>query len=361
MLFKIVRVPRTRRVAVVRDGRFVRLLDTGLHLVWTALSVVELVLIDRARLTDEIVLGDPLPLDLPSTRVVTVPQTGLALIRTDGVVRVALGPGLHRVWDEAAEIEPIDALAEPAPLDERDRLPKLPSYVEATAGANTGLILLRDGQPHRVLGPGRYRVWAGSGWTFQAVPLGLLAVELAVQEVLTQDQVPVRVRATATYRIRDPMVHAREAGAADRIYGAVQLALREVVSSRAIEALVQDREALTGELGARAAALLPDVGVELTLVSVKDITLPGEVKDVFHRVTLARKEAEALAIRRREEVATTRQQANTARVLADNPVLMRLKELEALGELAGKVDKLVVVGGGDLVRSLSLSEIRAES
>ena len=95
----------------------------------------------------------------------------------------------------------------------------------------------------------------------------------------------------------------------------------------------------------------------LELAALKDVILPGEIKDLLNRVTLARKEAEALAIKRREETAQTRQLANTARLLESNPVLMRLKELEALGEIASKIDRITLVGSGDMVKSVLLSDL----
>ena len=67
------------------------------------------------------------------------------------------------------------------------------------------------------------------------------------------------------------------------------------------------------------------------------------------------KEAEANVIRRREETAATRALLNTAKVMAENPVMLRLKELEALDGIAGKVERLTVHNGtgglmNDLVR-----------
>ena len=58
-----------------------------------------------------------------------------------------------------------------------------------------------------------------------------------------------------------------------------------------------------------------------------------------------RKEAEANVIRRREETSATRSLLNTAKVMSENPVMLRLKELEALEVVAGKVDKLTVHNG----------------
>jgi regulator of protease activity HflC (stomatin/prohibitin superfamily) len=204
---------------------------------------------------------------------------------------------------------------------------------------------------------GRYRVWDGGPWALYAMPMGLRTLDVAAQDLVTRDQVPVRVKPAATVRVIDPITRLREADADNQAYGAVQLALREAVASRSLEELVTDRDALSADLLARSRANLPAVGYVLERVYVKDVVLPGEIKDLVNRVTLARMEAEAIAIKRREEVAATRQLANTAKLLESNPVLLRLKELEAMGELVGKIDKLVVVGSPELARMVTLRDV----
>jgi regulator of protease activity HflC (stomatin/prohibitin superfamily) len=69
------------------------------------------------------------------------------------------------------------------------------------------------------------------------------------------------------------------------------------------------------------------------------------MRETLNRVVAVQKDAGANAIRRREETNATRSLLNTARVMADNPVMLRLKELEALQTIAGKVDKLTVMNG----------------
>ena len=68
--------------------------------------------------------------------------------------------------------------------------------------------------------------------------------------------------------------------------------------------------------------------------AIRDVILPGEMKVLLNRVTEAKKAAEANLIARREETAAMRSQANTAKLLADNPTLMRLRELEVLEKVA---------------------------
>ena len=81
------------------------------------------------------------------------------------------------------------------------------------------------------------------------------------------------------------------------------------------------------------------------LVAIQDIVLPGEVREILNRVVTAEKEAQANLIRRREEVASTRSLLNTAKLMGENPLLVRLKELESLEKIADKVEKITVVGG----------------
>ena len=76
--------------------------------------------------------------------------------------------------------------------------------------------------------------------------------------------------------------------------------------------------------------------------------LPGEMKELMNSVTDAKKAAEAALITRREETAAMRSQANTARLLEQNPTLMRLREIEALEKVAEKGRLSVVVGEGGL-------------
>ena len=73
----------------------------------------------------------------------------------------------------------------------------------------------------------------------------------------------------------------------------------------------------------------PALGLEVLDPGVKDLVLPGEMKVLLNRVIEAQKEAEANVILRREETAATRSMAQTAKVLGENPLLVRLKELEA--------------------------------
>ena len=83
------------------------------------------------------------------------------------------------------------------------------------------------------------------------------------------------------------------------------------------------------------------------------------MKTILNEVIIAQKQAEANLIRRREETAAARSQANTAKLLAENPVLARMKELEALQEIMKGANATFVLGSGDLSEQIG-SLIRRE-
>lgn len=86
---------------------------------------------------------------------------------------------------------------------------------------------------------------------------------------------------------------------------------------------------------------------------MKDLVLPGEMKQLLNQVMEAEKKAAAQVILRREEVAATRSLANTAQMLEKNPALLRLKELEGFKEIAAAIPNLtLVMGPPELLRGL---------
>ncbi|MCR9267855.1 MAG: slipin family protein, partial [Alphaproteobacteria bacterium] len=87
---------------------------------------------------------------------------------------------------------------------------------------------------------------------------------------------------------------------------------------------------------------LAETGMAVSDLRIKDVILPGDMREMLNKVVEAEKAAEANLIRRREETAATRSLLNTARLMDDHPGLMRLKELEALERLTEKVGRIDV-------------------
>src|SRR3954463_6778640 len=165
---------------------------------------------------------------------------------------------------------------------------------------------------------------------------------------MTRDKVTLRLTLTAEYAPADgpTTVHA-VADVKDALYLAVQLAAREYIAGITLDELLEQRDGLTRYLEAQVQPRAETFGVRVHRVGVKDVILPGEMKTLLNKVIEAEKAAAANVIMRREDAAATRNMANTAKVIADNPVLMRLKELETMREIADKIDEIKLVMGAD--------------
>ena len=93
--------------------------------------------------------------------------------------------------------------------------------------------------------------------------------------------------------------------------------------------------------------------VRIHNVGIKDIILPGEIRDIMNTVLVAEKKAQSNVIMRREEVASTRSLLNTARLMEENEILYRLKELEYLERICDKVGSISLSGGGNILEQLA--------
>jgi hypothetical protein len=318
--------------------------------------------------------------DLDEAQLALVPATDLqvvevatqqrALVTRRGKPARWLGVGQHQVWTvdrlpvrqgdaarvsqgSTVQVELIDVSAvEAKPL--RDELrPLVPAsdYVETTAPE--GFVQLRfvDGKLDTVLPPGRHAAWnVAHKVTFSALEVRERLIHLAGQEVMTRDRVSLRLNLAAAFRVVDPRKAATVARSIDdAMYLAMQLASREAVGGQTLDVLLEARDGIGAAIQAEVVKRAADLGAEVVSFGIKDVVLPGEMKELLNRVIQAQKEAEANVIFRREETAATRSMAQTAKVLAENPLLVRLKELEAYKDLAGKVGTIhVVLGDGKL-------------
>ena len=208
-------------------------------------------------------------------------------------------------------------------------------------------LLIADGELREVLKPGLTAFWKFQrNVTVELVDLRLQTMEVAGQEILTRDKVSLRVNLTALWQVLDAVqARTRLVNFVEYVYKELQFALREAVGARSLDELLGDKGAFDREISAIVAAKLAGNGVVVRSVGVKDVILPGEMKVILNQVVEAEKVAQANLIRRREETAATRSLLNTARLMDDNPTLMRLKELETLEKVTEKIDKLTVFGG----------------
>ncbi len=210
-------------------------------------------------------------------------------------------------------------------------------------------LLIVDGKLVKTLDPGLHAYWKFSrSVKIETVDRRVQAMDVSGQEILTKDKVSLRVNVTAHYQVTDPVKARSElVKYMDFVYRELQFALRQAVSARTLDTLLGDKDALDTVIHQVVRDKTSAHGIDVRSVGVKDVILPGDMKAILNHVVETEKAAQANVIKRREETAATRSLLNTARLMEDNPVLLRLKELETLEKVTDKVDKLTVFGGLD--------------
>ncbi|MGZ5424705.1 MAG: slipin family protein, partial [Candidatus Aminicenantales bacterium] len=132
----------------------------------------------------------------------------------------------------------------------------------------------------------------------------------------------------------------------------MQLALREYIGAFTLDEILERKESISAQVVAAIKGKTSDMGIDLLSAGVKDIILPGDVKDIINQVLIAEKKAQANVIMRREETASTRSLLNTAKIMDENKTLYRLKELEYIERISEKISSITLSTGGQIIDQL---------
>jgi regulator of protease activity HflC (stomatin/prohibitin superfamily) len=360
-MFKIIRVKLSERVVVLRGGVPLRALGPGRHIVWGR-ELSE----QRFNVADLVFRALPeVRAVLPSAeyREVTIAPLERGVLFRDGVPVVFLRPGVHRFWtvDRSVEMSIFDVRQPlPALTQELEQLIPRAEYVDVTVQAHELGLRYDQGRLAAVLEPGRYKLWTHPEAQVRIANVDMRRTEIALagQELMTRDKVSLRLTLVVAHAIEDPVLATHKVdNVRDAVYVATQLAARAYVASVTLDELLEGRDAFTRFLAQEVAPKAKAFGVRIEDLGVKDVVLPGEMKTLLNRVIEAEKVAAANVISRREETAATRSLVNTARLMADQPILLRLKELDAMKEIAAQINEVRIVVGADHLTSLLPAEL----
>lgn len=353
-----------------RDGRFEKLLAPGRFAELDVMGqlTVEIVKVLRAELLPEqaLLLARTEP-DLAEEHfaIVQPGPTQVAIVSLDGDPKHLVLPNTTRVfWKTltAVTVETIDTAdqlrVEKRHLDKLDAARSGNTVVSAVVDAHEAGLLYVDGILTERLGPGRHAFWAvGRQVRIAKMDMRPQPLEVTAQEILTKDRVGIRVTLTAFARIVDPEKAAMAAGDVNAtLYRLIQFAIREAVAARTLDEILAARDTIDREVRAYVTERAAALGAEVGEIGVKDIILPGDVRELLNKVVEAERIAKANIIRRQEETAATRSLLNTSKLMENNPLLLRLKELEALEKLVekvGRIDLHTGAGAGGLDALLS--------
>jgi len=367
-MFLKIYVKKDQRALLFRRGDFVRILDAGAYFFIDPLwrLSVEVFSIEKPlfehRLVDYLLKVEPAVAERDFHVIETGP-TEVGLRYENGALVEVLGPNTRRLYWKGyvdVRLEKLDIstdFAIPAALASqlvsgapRGQKVSGAEGVFATQVPQSHVaVLYVDGKVHGLLDSGVHAFWRyNRDLRAETVDLRLQALEVGGQEILTKDKVNLRVNLTAGYRVSDVLLaFSRQAKPVDYLYRELQFGLRAAVGTRTLDELLENKSVIDDVVNDHIKRRVVGNGLEVESVGVKDIILPGDMKAILAKVVEAEKAAQANVIRRREETAATRSLLNTAKVMEDNPVALRLKELETLEKVTEKIDKISVFGGLD--------------
>jgi len=216
-------------------------------------------------------------------------------------------------------------------------------------------LLFFDGKFQRVLTKGLYFFTKGiTPVEVLKIDMRQIQLELSGQEMLTKDKAALRINFQANYKVVDAQKALLDSKDFEKqLYTLIQLGLREFVGTLTLDELLSAKEKVSefvlNYVGKRSSKL----GVEVLTTGIRDIVLPGEVKDIMNKVLVAQKSAEANIIARREETAATRSLMNTAKLMDQNEMLFKLKEMEYIEKIAEKIGEVTVSNGGKVLDQLT--------
>lgn len=212
-----------------------------------------------------------------------------------------------------------------------------------------------DGKFTQMLEPGVYYYWKSDKIaTINSIDTRIQPMEVCGQEILTKDKAGIRINFQAQYQVVDldkAIIDTKDY--MKQLYTNFQMILREYVGTMTLDQLLANKESIGTYVLTEIESTATELGVKVISGGIKDIILPGDVKEIMNQVLIAQKKAQANSIMRHEETASTRSLLNTAKLMDENKMLLKLKELEYMEKIADKVGQISVNGGSQVMDQLT--------
>jgi regulator of protease activity HflC (stomatin/prohibitin superfamily) len=293
-------------------------------------------------------------------QVVEVLDNEIVLQYENGIFKNVLTVGKYAFWKSIVQYEFIKAnianIEIAAAIDKNILANRLiaPYVRQYTIESYEKGLLFVDGKFVQVLESGIYQWWRNATVILVGkADIRQQQLEINGQEILTKDKAALRINAWAQFQLENiekALIENKDYE--KQLYIVLQLALREYVSAFNFDELLEKKDNLANFIVENVQAKAAALGVLVNGFGIRDIILSGDMKDIMNQVLIAEKKAQANVIMRREETASTRSLLNTAKLMEDNAMLWKLKEMEYVEKIADKINNITVNGNGNLVEQL---------
>ena len=344
---------------VFRNGTYKRMLKEGNYFLWNE----DVLVYDTTKQ-----LNAPVELNIllqdealkNALHVIEVRDNEIVLLYENGLLKQVLIAGRYAFWKGVIEYEFVKAdiskieiggNINKAMLQSKQLAPYVRTY---TVESYEKALLFVDGNYVQALNSGVYYWWKNSiAINIGKADVRMQQAEINGQEILTKDKAALRINGQAQYKVVDiEKALLQNKDYEKQLYIAFQLALREYIGGFSFDELLEKKEIIAPLILKAVSDKAQALGIEVIDFGIRDIILPGDVKEIMNQVLIAEKKAQANIIMRREETASTRILLNTAKLMEDNGMLFKLKEMEYVEMIADKISNISVSGNGQLIEQL---------
>jgi len=175
------------------------------------------------------------------------------------------------------------------------------------------------------------------------VDMRILTVDIPVQEVMTKDNVPMKIDAVVYFkvvRIEDAILKIRDYFNATRQYA--QTALRDVIGDSELDRVLMDREKIAKEIKEIVDKETDGWGVDIVSIKLQHIELPENMKRTMAKQAEAEREKRAVIIKAEGEVIASSNLSKAARVLASSPGALHLRTLNTINDMSSDQSNTVI-------------------
>ncbi|MDH7913805.1 slipin family protein [Winogradskyella sp. SYSU M77433] len=345
---------------VFKNGDYTRVITQGNHWLGFNESVItySLTTAFNAPKVLEILLEDQALANM--LHVVNVEDNQMVLVYTNNNFKQVLTAGQYTFWNTLVDYKFVTV--DLSKIEITENISKslytnmqLRQYIRSfEVAAYEKAIMIVDDKFDKILDHGTYHFWRNNQTIKIAkADLRQLQLEVAGQELLTKDKAAVRINFYAQYKVIDiETALMSNKDYEKQLYTSLQLALRAYVGAYTLDELLEQKDQIAKAVLEDVKAQASKLGVNVLHAGMRDVILPGDMKDIMNQVLIAQKKAQANVITRREETASTRSLLNTAKLMEDNSMLFKLKEMEYVEKIADKIGEITVAGNGNVIEQL---------
>src|SRR5690349_20467650 len=177
----------------------------------------------------------------------------------------------------------------------------------------------------------------------QTVSLRVVAMDIPPQDVITRDNISIKVNAVLYMLVRDPVKAV--IGVENYLYATSQLAqttLRSVLGETELDELLANRDKINAILRQIIDKRSEDWGIEVSAVEVKDVDLPPEMKRAMARQAEAERERRAKVINAEGELQAAEKLAQAAHIIGSEPAAIQLRYLQTVNEIASENNSISI-------------------